>query len=264
MSTRRTLLQAAAAAVVASALPARAQIVDLGEAINRAGRQRMLSQRMAKAYLALAMGVEPPLAQQVLDRSLATFDRQLVELKAFASTPELRETYLALEARWADYKTALVGSAPGRAGAAAVVAQSQQVLALAHKGTQQYEALLNKPVGRLVNLAGRERMLSQRMAAFHLASVVPAVEPAAAKAEIAKARSEFLAGLDTIASAPETTPRVRDELQLAQAQWILFDAALQRPPQASTLKPHADVFVASENVLVVMDRITTLYAGMKA
>jgi hypothetical protein len=43
--------------LVLPALPARAQVLDLNDAINKAGRQRMLSQRMAKAYLALGQGV---------------------------------------------------------------------------------------------------------------------------------------------------------------------------------------------------------------
>ena len=52
---RRTLLLSAAAL----ALPTRAQVIDLSDAINKAGRQRMLSQRMGKAWLSIAQGVEP-------------------------------------------------------------------------------------------------------------------------------------------------------------------------------------------------------------
>jgi hypothetical protein len=101
------------------------------------------------------------------------------------------------------------------------------------------------------------------MAAFYLASVVP-VEPAAARAEIAKARTEFLAGLDFIRNAPEATQKIRDELQLAEAQWVLYDNALQKTAPAGTTRPQSDVFVASENVLQVMDRITNLYSGLKS
>ena len=54
---------------------AHSQVVDINDAINKAGRQRMLSQRMSKAYLALTQKVEPGAAQQVLDRSVALFDR---------------------------------------------------------------------------------------------------------------------------------------------------------------------------------------------
>jgi hypothetical protein len=261
---RRTWLQATGAlAALALPLAARPQVLDLNDAINKAGRQRMLSQRMGKAYLALVQNVEPALARQVLDRSMALFDRQHTELRAFASQPEVRDTYAAIEAVWSEYKGALVGAAPARAGVAAVLAQSGKVLALAHKGTQQYEALLNKPVGKLVNVAGRQRMLSQRMATFYLASVIQE-QPAVAREEIAKARTEFLAGLQTLRNAPEATQKIKDELQLADAQWVLFDHALQKSTPGGSIKPMSDVFITSENLLEVMDRVTGLYTGLAA
>ena len=35
-----------------------AQVANLGDAINKAGRQRMLSQRMGKAWMGLGQGIE--------------------------------------------------------------------------------------------------------------------------------------------------------------------------------------------------------------
>ncbi|HTH79926.1 MAG TPA: type IV pili methyl-accepting chemotaxis transducer N-terminal domain-containing protein [Ramlibacter sp.] len=252
-----------AAAVVAIGGGAHAQVADLADAINKAGRQRMLSQRMGKAYLALVQGVETQLAQQVLDKSMALFDRQLVELKSFARSGDLRGTYVALEAAWSDYKTALVGSAPSRAGAAPVLAGAARVLALAQAGTVQFEALSNKPVGKLVNLAGRQRMLSQRMAKSYLAAVLP-VDVAASRQDLASARQEFVAAVEVLRSAPEANSKIKEQLALGDAQWLLFDHALQKTAAAGNLKPLADVFVASENLLEVMDHVTGLYAELKA
>ncbi len=253
------------ATLAAAALPlvARAQVTDLNDAINKAGRQRMLTQRMGKAWLALVQEVEPASARPVLDRSMALFDRQLVELKAFAPTPEIRDTYGKLEAAWSDYKTTLVGNAPGKAGAAAVLAADARVLALAHQGTVQYEAASGKPVGKLVNIAGRQRMLSQRMAKFYLASTLP-VDAATATAEITRARTEFLAAMEVLRNAPEATVRIREELQLADGQWVFFDSALKKSQPGTAGKPLSDVFVASENLLVVMDRVTGLYSAIKS
>jgi hypothetical protein len=260
---RRTILQAAACASVLAVGPVPAQVTDLNDAINKAGRQRMLSQRIGKAYLAIVGSVEAGLARQVLDRSMALFDRQLVELKAYASQPDLRDTYTALEAAWSEYKLSLIGTAPSKAGAPVVMGHAAKVLALAHKGTQQYEALLNKPVGKLVNVAGRQRMLSQRMAKFYFASALQA-DGGSAREEIGKARTEFLTALQLLKGAPEATARIRDELQLGEAQWLLFDNALQKPAAGAAAKPLSDVFVTSENLLVVMDKVTSMYTELKA
>jgi len=259
--SRRTLITAA---VGLPLLSVHAQVNDLGDAINKAGRQRMLSQRMGKAWLALVHGIEKTNAQMVLDKSLALFDRQLVELRAFAASPEIKDTYGKLDASWTAYKTALVGAAPSRDHAASMLQLNAGVLALAHQGTVQYEAAQGKPSGKLVNTAGRQRMLSQRMAMYYLAARLP-VDAAAAGAEIDKASSEFVSAMGLLHKAPETTPRIQEELQLADGQWVFFDAALKRmtTAEAGAVKPLTEVFTASENLLTVMDRVTGMYASLK-
>ena len=51
---RRLFCSFALAAVV----PVHAQVAGLGDAINKAGRQRMLSQRMAKAWFGMGQGIQ--------------------------------------------------------------------------------------------------------------------------------------------------------------------------------------------------------------
>lgn len=261
---RRQLLSLSTIAFLApwSSL-ANAQVSDLNDAINKAGRQRMLSQRMGKAWLALVLNVETSSAQRALDTSLALFDRQHVELKAYASTPELKDTYQQLEAAWGAYKTALVGAAPNRSAAASVLEADAKVLALAHQGTVQYEKLSDKPAGKLVNIAGRQRMLSQRMGKFFMAAAM-GVDRDNSLTEMNKARTEFVAALDVLRTAPEATAKIKEELQLADQQWTFFDAALKRLEQAkANPKALSDVWVTSENLLTVMDKVTGLYAAIK-
>ena len=244
-------------------LTAHSQVADMNDAINKAGRQRMLSQRMSKAYLALVQQVEPGTAQQVLDRSVALFDRQLVELKAFAPSASIRDTYGKLDVSWNEFKGTLVGTTPSRELVPKVMQMDANLLMLANQGTQQYEQTSGKSVGKLVNIAGRQRMLSQRMAKFYLANALQ-VDPKGSMAEIAKARSEFLAALETLRNAPEATSKIKEELALADAQWVFFDQGLQRlDGMRSSPKLMSDVFVTSENLLSVMDRVTSLYTNLK-
>lgn len=261
---RRVLLCRVAAFPATLGLPllAQAQVTDINDAINKAGRQRMLSQRMAKAYLAIGQQVEVELSRRTLDRSMALFDRQLAELKAFAPTPDIGTTYAGLELAWSEYKAVLVGKAPARDHAENLLSLDAKVLALAHQGTVQLEKVSAKPAGRLVNMAGRQRMLSQRMAKFSL-SAAWNVQSTQSIADIDKNTAEFLAAMKVLNDAPEATATIKEQLALAQNQWVFLEGSLRRirggRPSTRDL---ADVFVASENVLSVMDNVTGLYARL--
>jgi len=259
---RRDVIRCAGSLALLGVTPNFAQVVDLNDAINKAGRQRMLSQRAAKAYLAAGQGVLADRTREVLAVSIALFDRQLAELKAFAPTPEIRDTYAGLDAAWGEYKAMLVGRVPSRDGAPALIALDGKVLALAHKGTVQLEQVSGKPVGKLVNVAGRQRMLSQRVAKFYLARAWGAAVPNA-EAEIDKARAEFVQALDLLANAPEATGPIQREIELARNQWVFYESAIaQRGVDSAVPERSGNVFVSSENILTVMDKVTGLYARL--
>lgn len=234
-----------------------AEVSDLNSAINKAGRQRMLSQRMAKAYFQLGLGVDVDRSRKVLDGSVALFDRQLAELKAFAPSQEIRDTYQRLERTWQDYRQALTAAAPSQANGARILALSDEVLALAQKGTQQLENRSTTSSARLVNLAGRQRMLSQRMAKFYQAAAWKIAGDQAAP-EIEKARREFAAGLQELAAAPNNTPALREEIELVRQQWLFFENALSQ--LGSTDKRQATVVATtSERILETMENVVGQY-----
>lgn len=252
---RRTALTFLAGLTMVGAPAVIAQVSNLNDAINKAGQQRMLSQRMSKAYLTLGMDVATDKSQAVINESMARFDRQLVELSAFAPRTDIKATYTKLEAVWGQYKSQLVGQAPRRENVVTLFDLDSKVLELSNLGVSQLEQLSGVSLGRLVNVAGRQRLLSQRAAKFYLAQAWKASIPQA-DAEMQKARAEFTAALDALEKAPETTSTIRQELDLARQQWVFFELALSYRGNAN--RSIENVFVSSENVLGVMEKVTAM------
>jgi len=234
-----------------------AQITDINAAVNKAGRQRMLSQRMAKLYLQIGQNIDADRSQRLLDGSLALFDRQLVELKNYAPTAPIKETYQKLEKTWGDYKDVLVGAAPNPQNARKVVALSDEVLTLAHQGAMQLEKHGGTTSARLVNVAGRQRMLSQRMSKIYQARAWNVASPTSA-GELEQVRKEFLAGLAELEEAGVNTPAIRDVLTLGRQQWLFFDSALKGQGNDQHLLG-MNVATTSERILEAMDTVTAMY-----
>ena len=60
----------------------------------------------------------------------------------------------------------------------------------------------------------------------------------------------------TVSAGEEHTAAIRSELDLGQAQWLFFETAMRRSPDAQGM---AAVATTSERLLEVTDRLTSLY-----
>jgi len=237
-----------------------AQPLTINAAINKAGRQRMLSQRMAKAYCQIGLGVEVERSKKILEQSAALFDRQLAELKAFAPTPEIKDTYARLEQSWLVYRQLLTGSDPNLDHARKIVQASEDVLKLAQQGTVQLEAHSGTAAGKLINVAGRQRMLSQRIAKLSMFRAWDITSAQMAQ-DLNSAMTEFTAAQTMLTAAPQNTAAIRSELQLANTQWLFFAEALKQA-EGTRAEQLRNVATTSERILQVMDDVTGLYEGL--
>jgi hypothetical protein len=248
---------ASSLAINGSILRAYAQVANINDAINKAGRQRMLSQRLAKGYLQVGQAIDIERSRQIFSASLNLFEKQLAELQAFAPTPENRATLDECERAWGSYKQTLLARTPNAQDARPVMAQNEDVLALAHAATVQLEKFSGSSIGRLVNISGRQRMLSQRMAKFYQA-LNWGVAPGDAANKLIGARKEFVAALAELAASPKNTRQISDEIGLVQQQWIFFDNALNAAGR-DRAQLALNVATTSERILQTMDGITGMY-----
>lgn len=260
MTTRQLVLSCFLLVSLASngaPLPAKPEPMGLAVAINKAGRQRMLSQRIVKAYCQIGLKVQPEKSRSILEKSANLFDAQLAELRQTAARPEIQEALVKEAALWGELRAIAVAPV-SRDGARKLADLSEALLQAAHKVTQLYENASGTKTGKLVNMAGRQRMLSQRLAKFYMLKKWGFNQPEIASG-IEQARKEFVSALQELNAAPQNTPAIKQELELAKIQWVFFENALAQQDGGEDLMLASNVATTSERILEVMDQVTSLY-----
>ena len=231
-----------------------AEPISLSTAINRSGKLRALSQRTAKAYTQMALGILPERAYEIIVASQALIQRSIQELQLLGGTPELGRALAILDG---EAKKLIVSTSKNavRTDALDISILSDQVLKEAEKTTHYYQTLAKSVQAKIVNVAGRQRMLSQRTAKYYML-IQAGYDSKVVRSEMAKSRSEFNAAMEMLINAPVSTPSIRSELELAKQQWSVFQGALDLPPNPTMVR---NVATTSERVLEVMDGLTNQY-----
>lgn len=250
-------------AVVSSAFTAIDQNTEVRpfcDAINKAGRQRALSQRMAKSWLMLERGVMSRRARLILRQSIDMFDRQMTELSAVESNAECHAACTGLMKVWQPYRE-LLDSEPDPKSAQELFSINEDVLAAAQHLTLSFEKADDTQQGEMVNLAGRERMLSQRAAKLFMFRNL-GIQESRCQLELQRTQEEFSATLTELSSATQSQPKIKNELDKVAQHWHALQSAMTSSSEESFSPVARKVFTTSENLLQRMDAAVNLYAEL--
>lgn len=290
--TRRAsvIVLAAALGALAAAVPAAGQGIDLSQLdsivqqatnelavqINLSGRQRMLTQKMSKEAMLLALGVSPQETRRKLKGTMALFERTLIGLMQGDREQKLPPTTDAailkqlnkVMALWRQFKplmTAVVSGLADRSMLEEIARANLPLLAEMNKAVKMYERASGADTAELavvINLAGRQRMLTQKMAKEYLL-VALGIEPKTNQASLKRTMALFertLKGLldgDPEQELPGTKdPAIRAQLNKVMKLWEQYRPMLQKPPKQADFAALEDM---SLKILAEMNRAVKMY-----
>lgn len=227
------------------------QVIDgarYAEAINRAGQLRMLSQRLVKLYALGCAGIRGADTVRLFAESLGQVDANLASLGRGLSKPTFGDLVDAVAAPWTELRAAL--AAPARVERLADIDRlAGDLLLRAEQLTANLEISGLASSLHVINVAGRQRMLSQRLAKEALLRDLLGRSGTGA----ADATRELVEGFAYLDALPLSNAAIRRELASAMSAWDTFEAALSRP---GTKAGQDGIAVLSEVLLAHFEALT--------
>lgn len=138
------------------------EIKNISEAINIAGKQRML-----KDYAMLGMHNRFGDPKADLEKIMHDFEEHMYALSNFTEDADTKRSISEAEKLWHNIKPILTEK-PTPENAKILQPKLEELLKEADKTTRLFAAQSQKKTGEIINISGRQRMLSQKMANLYM------------------------------------------------------------------------------------------------
>ncbi len=203
--------------------------------INLAGKQRMLTQKMSKEALLIAKGINKEENQKNLQETIALFDKTLKGLRngdADLHLPKTKDPLILEELDkllilWKNFKVHVDRVAKGEVDKATLEAIDQGNIPLlkdmdfiVQLYENRYNTNIDPHLAHTINLAGRERMLTQKMTK-ELLLIANSLQSNANVQSLKSSGKLFQETMTSILSDPESlqNPEISSRLMNVQQLW---------------------------------------------
>jgi Type IV pili methyl-accepting chemotaxis transducer N-term len=248
--------------------------MSVGASVNISGKQRMLTQRMAKAFMYMGMNVNAEAAAKEKNNSIILFEENLKSLMAFTPTEKVKLLLVKEETLWKEYKKLIVSEVT-KETAKQILETNTTILNACDdvvKAYVEYAGTLQKDVNgssaatvaENINTSGRQRMLSQRLTFYYAAYVWGIAESATALR--LKNLAEFLQqNFSKLITSEVNNTEIDDAMAGVVGDWREIEEKCVKDNCFTFENKGVEVgkmYSFSTTVLSKMDKITAMYAKL--
>ncbi len=231
-----------------------AEIYNVSSAINKAGRQRMLTQRIVATYCQTGMDIKKKKSTQQLEDAITLFEQQLQELKEFRPTGRINKQLKKVTELWLPMKQ--IASSPVlRTKAAELRYLAEDTLRASHRVVIMLQDESDSQAGYLVNISGRQRMLSQRMSNLYMLQSW-GFTSSEYTGDYSRAVNEFKGALSELMNSTLNTERIDKKLNQARKQFAMLTRSSHKSNGGFI---PLMVKMSADKLLIIMNDITKMY-----
>ncbi len=234
---------------------ASAEVNNMMDAVNKAGKQRMLTQRMFKDYVLVGMNNTYGNPKEDLSKMIKLFDKDLSELQKFIKDKPSLQSLKKVETLWKPIKKSLQET-PAMDKASALQTDLEILLQAADNNTKLIAKASKSSNGEIVNIAGKQRMLSQRMASLYMLQVWGVKDPSFTK-KLYSAMDEFTVAQKKLIAFSSNTDEINAHLKKSAKAFKFFE--MMGKSKSNKYIPSL-INRSANKILVNMNAATNLYS----
>ncbi len=247
--------------------------LSFNKAVNISGKQRMLTQKMGKIYLYLLNNPTDFKAKRDIKITQIIFEKQNNILEKNASSNVTKNNIKEVKNTWNKYKKFL-NSSPNKEDALKIINTNTTILTYANNVVNAVISEANtknnaidsdvayedNELKQIINKAGRQRMLSQRLALYYFATK-PGLKSSNSQNKLKAVYEELDAALNDLLISSFNNDRIDNALGAVMAKW----EGIQKNNERLFKQGYNDkeIYDLSNDLTKLFNRITSLYEKLK-
>ncbi|GAA3633618.1 type IV pili methyl-accepting chemotaxis transducer N-terminal domain-containing protein [Flavivirga jejuensis] len=240
--------------------------INYNKAINISGKQRMLSQKMSKAYLLISKGVNNEKIKKELNSSKFIFDKQLEILNENAKSSSTKLYIKKVYGFWNEFKR-IINKTASLDNSLRIMQLNTELLDACHKVVQSIEATSNydnkffenndQELIKTINVSGKQRMLSQRLCLYFAAIKIFPKNKAEYRPILDSVFDEFSDVIGRLLISTYNDTETEEEIGLVMAVWEQYQSSKRKFLDGDF--ELIDVYNVTNDLTKSFNKITGLY-----